>query len=140
MHVDSDIQARQRDQLALDLVPVATDLICRVRDDGRESAGHLLASLTDTQRWALPVVLAAMVPDDQGLGELLAWVDQPDDRSPGGRGPVRPLRPCGTHAAYVRHKSRGELPCRRCRTAERAYQRSRPRRRAAPATREGTTA
>lgn len=35
------------------------------------------------------------------------------------------LRPCGTVAAYVRHRSRGEKPCEACRAAENAYQRSR---------------
>ena len=44
--------------------------------------------------------------------------------------PLPPLapgerRPCGTHAAYSRHKAHGEEPCGDCRTAERSYQRER---------------
>lgn len=33
------------------------------------------------------------------------------------------LKPCGTHAAYARHRARGEEPCQPCREAERSYQR-----------------
>lgn len=48
--------------------------------------------------------------------------------------PPRPRRaepqPCGTHAAYNRHKAAGEDPCFPCALAERLYQRSRPDRRA----------
>ena len=33
--------------------------------------------------------------------------------------PSRP-RPCGTHAAYERHRARGEAPCSRCKRAESA--------------------
>lgn len=38
--------------------------------------------------------------------------------------PVRepqPLKPCGTNAAYVRHRARGEQPCDECTTARREY-------------------
>jgi hypothetical protein len=37
--------------------------------------------------------------------------------------------PCGTHAAYNRHKAHGEDPCFPCALAERIYQRQRPDRR-----------
>jgi hypothetical protein len=33
--------------------------------------------------------------------------------------------PCGTHAAYNRHRKRGETPCRTCRDGEAAYKRGR---------------
>lgn len=39
----------------------------------------------------------------------------------------RRLRPCGTHAAYIRHKTRGEPIDLWCLHAERAYQRARKR-------------
>jgi len=41
-------------------------------------------------------------------------------------GPQEPL-PCGTHAAYNRHRKRGEDPCEACVVAERDYQRTRKR-------------
>lgn len=44
--------------------------------------------------------------------------------------PARQLQPCGSHAAYERHRSRGEYPCPPCREAERLYQARRYRRRA----------
>ena len=37
----------------------------------------------------------------------------------------RKPKPHGTHAAYVRHKARGEQPCDLCRAAETQYQRER---------------
>ena len=52
---------------------------------------------------------------------------QPRVATPEGLPPLAPgeRRPCGTHAAYVRHKKAGEEPCGDCRTAERKYQRER---------------
>lgn len=35
------------------------------------------------------------------------------------------LKPCGTHAAYQRHRKRGESPCTACKDAEAAYVRER---------------
>ena len=32
-----------------------------------------------------------------------------------------PLKPCGTNAAYVRHRARGEQPCAECTLARREY-------------------
>lgn len=40
------------------------------------------------------------------------------------RGP-RPTQPCGSHAAYERHRARGEYPCPPCREAERKFQAAR---------------
>lgn len=37
----------------------------------------------------------------------------------------RQLKPCGTHAAFVRHWSHSEEPCEACKQAERLYQRDR---------------
>lgn len=42
-------------------------------------------------------------------------------RARGIPGPGRQLRPCGTHAAYVRHKAHGEQPCPACEAGERQY-------------------
>lgn len=51
--------------------------------------------------------------------------------------PARPLQPCGTRAAYTRHKKNGEQPCGPCTEANRAASRrtsaaTRARRRANP--------
>lgn len=37
----------------------------------------------------------------------------------------RPLKPCGTRAAYQRHLSLGETPCEPCREARRSYEKAR---------------
>lgn len=42
-----------------------------------------------------------------------------------------PTQPCGTHAAYARHKKAHEQPCSACVEAEREYQRARYARRKA---------
>jgi len=38
---------------------------------------------------------------------------------------TRPLQPCGTIAAYARHRYHGETPCEDCRKAKAAYVRER---------------
>ena len=47
--------------------------------------------------------------------------------------PPRPEAPHGTHAAFNRHKGRGEVPCAECVVGERDYQRDRARKRRARA-------
>jgi hypothetical protein len=126
--VPRDVRDRETErryaELAERLVPIATELVARVHDEGRESAGQLLASLSDLERHALPVVLAAMVPLEGGVADLLDWVPLPDNARPL-RG--RALQPCGTHAAFVRHKLRGEPVDEVCREGERRFQRARKR-------------
>jgi hypothetical protein len=117
---------RAYDALAERLIPVAADLVERVREEGRESIGELLDSLSALERHALPVVLAAMVPHDQRVADLLAWVPRPNPPRPSAaRAGSQAVRPCGTHAAFVRHKSHGEPACALCAEAERVYQRNR---------------
>jgi hypothetical protein len=125
---------RAYDALAERLIPVATELVARVREEGRESIGDLLGSLSALERHALPVVLAAMVPPDQGVVDLLRWVPRPNTPESTAPRPARaatpgaqPLRPCGTHAAFVRHKANGEPVDEDCALAERLYQRERKR-------------
>jgi hypothetical protein len=114
------------------MVPVACDLVGRVRDGNRQSILVLLRSLTPSERYALTVVLAAMIPVDRSARDLLSWSDDaPAEILPEPTAYVRPLKPCGTHAAYWRHKKRGEPVDLRCLYAERAYQRTRKSRRAA---------
>lgn len=119
--------------LAARLVPVAADLVVRVHEEGRESIGELLGRLNDEERWALPVVLAAMVPPDRPVSELLAWVTWDEHGRPLPPPPPEEpgLRPHGTHAAYVRHRAKGERPCPACVRAERDYHRTRRARRPA---------
>lgn len=103
-------------------LPVAVRLV---------DAVHLMDSrlvsraLADVDLPAVAVALAAMVDDTKTLRELLAWTDTLDTPCE----PIPILRPCGTHAAYERHRKRGETVCAACRKAEREYQRSRPDRR-----------
>lgn len=46
---------------------------------------------------------------------------------------IQPIQPCGTRAAYVRHRKHGEEPCEDCREANRTWNREDRRMRAAAA-------
>lgn len=112
--------------------PLALELVGAVRNFDQQGVRDILA-VADLP--ALAVVLAAMVDDERSERELLGWL--PETQGFGlGRPPKRPptprggLQPCGTHAAWTRHRSRGEEPCEACWVGEREYQRSRPGRRA----------
>ncbi|MEU4513250.1 hypothetical protein AB0G05_27450 [Nonomuraea wenchangensis] len=106
---------RDRDAYAERLVQVACNLACAVRDDGPDAAAAILATLTPEDRAALPVVMAAMIPIELPSGVLLAWhTGTPTNR--------QGLEPCGTHAAYNRHKAHGEDPCDACVVGEQIYQ------------------
>lgn len=115
------------DCLPPDLIAAAMRLVGAVRDEGRDEVNAVMAGV-DLR--GLCVTLAAMVPDDRTPSELLEWNDLPKKpRShhaevPGPRLP----QPCGTHAAFVRHKARGETVDPECVSAERKYQRERVRR------------
>jgi hypothetical protein len=63
------------DQLAGYSIRRATDLVCLVRDHGTDATGALLDRLDRQGLYALAVTLAAMVPDDRSVDELLAWMD-----------------------------------------------------------------
>lgn len=56
-----------------ELVPLAAELVCLVRDEGPQSIERLLARVPDLR--AFCIVLAAMVPDDQSPRALLAWTE-----------------------------------------------------------------
>jgi hypothetical protein len=117
--------------LAESMVPVACDLACRVRDGDVDGIGRLAESLTMAEVAALIVVLAAMVPvEDASPNDLLAWTGdlgaivkwrqaQLPLAAPG-----RPVtEPCGTYAAWSRHRRRGEPSDRACDEARRVYTR-----------------
>lgn len=84
---------------------------------------------------AMLVALAAMVPADYSPAELLAWNDAKylrpcDTPSAQSQPPLFPavdaagreLKPHGTHAAFNRHKKRGEAPCDVCVLGEARFQ------------------
>jgi hypothetical protein len=60
---------------------------------------------------------------DQEIDAALRWLDACNDEDEQGRAPI----PCGSHAAYNRHKAKGEPVCSRCRYAEAEYQAERNR-------------
>lgn len=98
-----------------------------------------IADLIDKARPQITDALAAdglrqVSPDVwqvRNLGGLRLVVELivDDEAEPAPTGRV--LRPCGTHAAYVRHKARGEAVCDACLDAERTYQADRSRARRA---------
>jgi hypothetical protein len=123
------------------MVTAAIELACLVRDEGPDEIGAFIRNLTGEERDALLVVQAAMIPDDTDAGTLLSWVTWDEHRRPlpgavpaASRervlaAPPRPRRrretelvPCPSHAAYNRHKRRGELIDDGCAEAEKAYQ------------------
>lgn len=98
---------------------VAVALIGAVRD---LDSPRIATLLDRADLPALAVVLAAMVPDDERLSDLLGWTAALPAPQPLG------VQPHGTHAAFVRHWARSEPPCELCVHGERAYQRDRKRR------------
>jgi hypothetical protein len=73
------------DDLAGTMVPVACEMACLVRDQDQAGIARCLRDLAtgadDEEQWerglyALIVVLAAMVPDDQHVGDALAWLEE----------------------------------------------------------------
>lgn len=59
---------------ALAAIERAQNLACMVRDEGADGIGPYLDRLTPDQHYALTVTLAAMVPLDQTVEELLGWL------------------------------------------------------------------
>jgi hypothetical protein len=128
---------RQRGDLAEAMVPLAARLAGAVHDRDPAAVACLLGKVPAGAKDALAVVLAAMVDVDQSPRDLLAWVRWDERGQPrpapgagasGRRGP-RSLKPCGTPAAYTRHRRRGEQPCQACKRAhaDHAAQRARER-------------
>ncbi|MFE3202158.1 hypothetical protein [Embleya sp. NPDC059237] len=69
------------------LLPLAAQLIVLVHGDGgRSDIGEFLEGLSDDERWALLVVLAAMVNPDRSLGAALGWVTWDERADPGALG------------------------------------------------------
>jgi hypothetical protein len=115
---------RERARQAVDL---AFELIDAVE---RNHRADIQCVLDRAETNALCLVLAAMHDENRSVKALLrdvpgllGWLEQPRRT----RAQGAPLRPCGTHAAFVRHKKRGEDVDPACAEAERAYQRERSR-------------
>lgn len=102
-------------------------LIGAVRDYDSTAVNALLM-LPEPDLKLLALTLAAMVPDDRSPAELLIWNDKIDDLIARRRGELAGLKPCGTRAAWMRHKANGEQPDPACEEANRAYQREAKRR------------
>lgn len=113
-------EIRRRAALAERMIPKACELACLVRDHDSTAIGEFIQALSDEERTALLVVQAAMIPVDQPTGDLLAWIDFDEHGRPlsalrGVNGRV--VQPCGTYAAWQRHKNHGEAPCGPCEAA-----------------------
>jgi hypothetical protein len=113
-------------------------LVAAVHDYDFLAVEDLLLNPTHLELRGICVALAAMIDPDARPSELLRWNDTDPTAdlhviTATPTTPRRHLRPHGTHAAYVRHKSHGERPCEKCVEAERTYQCIRGRRRRAEA-------
>lgn len=105
--------------LAESLIWPAIDLVGLVKGGGdRDEIGVLLSGLTDEQRWAFPVILAAMVDDERTPDELLSWVTFSEYGRP--YQAPRSVTPrwrveatCGSEEALRRHDVLGE-DCETC--------------------------
>lgn len=70
------MNARQRGDLAEQMLPVAANLSVLVHGEGGpEDVQEVLSSLSEEQRMALIVVLAGLVDPEQPLGKALGWLD-----------------------------------------------------------------
>lgn len=96
------------------LLTLGQRVACDMRDDVY-SAWRVVEGLDRADLEALCCVLAAMVPVDVPVSALAWW------RFPRSTKPAGP-QPCGTRAAYKRHKARGEDPCAPCVAAQRQYE------------------
>ena len=70
----NDLDAAAKGRLAERMVPVAVALACAVREECADSIGEVLEPFSRQELYGLLVVLAGMVPVDQPVGDLLAWV------------------------------------------------------------------
>lgn len=116
------------------------EFVAIVRDLGQETIENWLRRRDRLTIETMAVALAAMVPDDRSAAELLAWCEPARleaerrkrvDAQRRAERALQPVKECGTHAAFNRHKSIGETPCAACVVGERTFQRERARRRRA---------
>jgi len=65
----------QGGRAAASAISRATTLACMVRDESADTIGDYLDDLDRDQFYALTVALAAMVPVDQPVEQLLGWLE-----------------------------------------------------------------
>lgn len=53
----------------------AAEAICRIREESPAALWADLTGMASDRLYALVFTLAAMVPDDQSIGDLLAWTE-----------------------------------------------------------------
>ena len=63
----------QLDELTHVMYPVAADMVCQVHDRADATVRRILTRMDPVHLRALVVVLAAMVPDDVPMDDLVAW-------------------------------------------------------------------
>lgn len=94
----------------------ALDLVMTVHDEGPPEVQAAIQRITDVP--AVLVTLAALVPANQTVQQLLAWNDDKYQTC---------THPHSSQAAYDWHRQRGERPCRDCRLGEELRQQARRR-------------
>jgi len=57
------------------MIPAACDLACLVRDWDQAGIARRLTRLSVQELHALAVVMAAMIPDDAPVSDLLGWLE-----------------------------------------------------------------
>lgn len=120
----SEHDAKAMGELAESLIWPAIDLVGLVRggEGDREAIGEFLSAMTEQERWALPVILAAMVDHDRAPADLFGWISfdehgrplrEPRALTPRWRTQVEH----GTAGMFARHIAAGETPCDACEAA-----------------------
>jgi hypothetical protein len=109
--------AETLDERAERLVNIGLDVAVRIRDENPDDVARTLDGLDATELRDMVVLLGAAIDVGVSHSVLYGWWT----------GRTRELRPCGTHAAAQRHRTRGEPLCGECRDAEREYDRVRKR-------------
>ncbi len=98
------------------LLALGLQIAARLRDEDRADVRDSLNQLRESALRDLVICLAACVDVDQPPSVLLAWAGGTVPKPTRMRKPSNgtELRPCGTVAAYYRHRRRGEDPCPVC--------------------------
>jgi hypothetical protein len=112
-----DNSGNDHDDRALRLAAQAADLACRIRDEDPADIHADIGNMNHAYLVELVTVMAAMIPDDKPVSELLAWIAPPSPKRYAV--PVSDLVRRG-HAAHVAGE-RSEWAV----TSEREYQRAR---------------
>lgn len=110
------VQPETDDQRAERLLRIAMDVAVRIREEPPEAVAREFGGLDYQELRDLALLAAACIPIDRPVSGVVWWTDL--DRVPKA---LRHRQPCGTHAAYNRHKARSEPVDLACEVAERKY-------------------